>query len=103
MGFKVIVKKISGQKRGKIEKKWEFQAGSSLLSTPTSDEIEHGKKVIVFGTKDGKIYTIDNEARVKWLFDIQEKRGEVELLFLDEETVKSIRCAPTLADINDDG
>ena len=50
MGFKDIVKKISGQKRGKIEKKWEFKADSALLTTPVSDELERGKKVIVFSS-----------------------------------------------------
>ena len=41
--------------------------------------------------------------KVKWFFDIKDKKDDVELLFLDEDTVKSIRCPPTLADINGNG
>jgi WD40 repeat protein len=93
---------LSG-KQGKIAKEWEFQADSQLFSSPAVGSLNDGNKVIVFGTKDGRIYTLDDQSKVKWLYDIKEKRSEIDLLFLDEDTVKSIRCPPVLADINNDG
>ncbi|MFH1398927.1 MAG: PQQ-binding-like beta-propeller repeat protein [Candidatus Woesearchaeota archaeon] len=103
MGIQNLIKRLTGQKRGKLVKTWEFQADSSILTSPAVGDLGEGKNVIVFGTEKGKIYTLDEQSKVKWLYDLQQKREEVELLFLDEETVKSIRCPPILADINNDG
>jgi outer membrane protein assembly factor BamB len=92
-----------GRKKGRIEREWEYQADSPLLNSPAIGHLKDGKKLIVFGTKEGKIYTLDDQSKLKWFFDIKEKRSEIDLLFLDEDTLKSIRCPPVLADIDNDG
>ncbi len=96
-----LINKVKG-KKGRIKKKWEFQADSSLLTTPVVSNWG-GRNFIIFGTKDGKVYSVDDESKVKWLYDIQGKKSEIELLFLDEETLRSIRCPPTVADITGNG
>jgi outer membrane protein assembly factor BamB len=103
MDLSNIIPSIGNSKKGKLKKEWEFQADSPLLAPPVVGNSGNGKNLIFFGTKNGKVYSLDDQSKVKWLYDIQEKRSQVELLFLDEETVKSIRSPPVLADINGDG
>ena len=62
-----------------------------------------GQVGIVFGTQDGKVYMLGDNAKIKWFYSIQEKIDEIQKMFLDEETAKSIYTLPTLADINKDG
>jgi len=97
------LKKISGKKPGKIEKKWMFDASSSLSSSPIAEKITKGQTGIAFGTQDGKMYMLGENAKIKWLYSIQEKIDEIQQMFLDEETAKSIYTSPTFADINKDG
>jgi outer membrane protein assembly factor BamB len=97
------LKKLSGKKLGKIEKKWVFDASSSISSSPISAEISKGQVGITFGTNDGRVYMLGDNAKIKWFYSIQEKIDEIQQMFLDEETAKSIYASPTLADINQDG
>ena len=97
------LKKLSGKKLGKIEKKWVFDTSSSISSSPITEEITKGQAGIAFGTQDGKMYMLDADAQIKWFYSIQEKIDEIQQMFLDEETAKSIYAAPTFADINKDG
>ncbi len=97
------LKKLSGKKLGKIEKKWVFDTSSSMSSSPITEEITKGKSGIAFGTQDGKMYMLDADAKIKWFYSIQEKIDEIQQMFLDEETAKGIYASPTLADINKDG
>jgi outer membrane protein assembly factor BamB len=55
---------ILGGKKGKISKEWEFKADSQILSSPAIGHLKDGKKLIVFGTKDGKVYTLDDQSKV---------------------------------------
>ncbi len=97
------LKKLSGKKLGKIEKKWVFDISSSISSSPIAAEITKGQVGIAFGTQDGKVYMLGDDAKIKWFYSIQEKIDEIQQMFLDEETAKSIYASPTLADINKDG
>jgi len=97
------LKKLSGKKLGKIEKKWVFDASSSISSSPIAAEITKGQTGIAFGTNDGKMYMLGDDAKIKWLYSIQEKIDEIQQMFLDDETAKSIYASPTFADINKDG
>ena len=97
------LKKLSGKKLGKIEKKWVFDISSSISSSPIAAEITKGQTGIAFGTHDGKMYMLGENAKIKWLYSIHEKIDEIQQMFLDEETAKSIYTSPTLADINKDG
>ena len=97
-------KNITGQKSGRLEEKWNYDTGSLLLSSPVIEDIDgDGKKEIIFGTKNGKLLSIDVNGKLKWMYDAQEAHSEVELMFLDAETSNSINSSPNIADINSDG
>lgn len=97
-------KNMINEKVGRIDQKWGVDAGSMLLSSPVVEDIDNdGKKEILFGTKDGKILSIDSNGVVKWTFSVQEQHSEVELMFIDTETANSINSAPYIEDINWDG
>lgn len=96
--------KKSHTHNGRIINQWTFDAKSPLLSSAVAIDIDgDGKKEIIFGTKDGRVFCIDEEARPKWEYDIREEIGETESFFYDEETVESVHATPTIKDVNDDG
>ncbi|MBU0471678.1 MAG: PQQ-binding-like beta-propeller repeat protein [Nanoarchaeota archaeon] len=100
-GFKKLLNK---GKRGQIQEKWKFDSKSSLLAPSIVADLDNsGKKHILFGTNDGKIYALDKEANVKWMFNAQEQVDDVELMFFDVETAHSIQSSPNIYDINGDG
>lgn len=97
-------KSLTNQKIGKLEEKWSYNSGSILLSSPVVDDIDgDGQKEIIFGTKDGKLHSIDINGNLKWTYSAQEKHSDVELMFLDTETSSSINASPNISDINNDG
>ncbi len=97
-------KNLTNQKVGSLEEKWKYDSGSILLSSPVVEDMDgDGKKEIVFGTKDGKIHSIDINGNLKWTYSSQEKHSDVELMFLDTETSNSINASPNINDINNDG
>ncbi|MGV8150953.1 MAG: PQQ-binding-like beta-propeller repeat protein [Candidatus Woesearchaeota archaeon] len=97
-------KSIMNQKVGRLEEKWKMDSGSLLLSSPVVEDIDgDGTKEIIFGTKDGKIISIDANGQIKWTFSAQEKHTDLELMFLDAETSDSINGTPYIDDINWDG
>ncbi len=102
MVMKGISKIFGGRRRGRLARQWEFQADSQILGSPAVGEFDDGRKAIIFGTKDGHVYTLDEQSKLRWKYELKEKRTEEELLFLDEESIKSIRGQPTLADLNSD-
>jgi outer membrane protein assembly factor BamB len=97
-------KNIMNQRVGRLEEKWNYDSGALLLSSPIIDDIDgDGKKEIIFGTKNGKIFSIDIDGNLKWSFSVQETHSEVELMFLDAESSDSIHSSPNIEDINNDG
>ena len=97
-------KKLSKKRSGRIDMKWDFDAQSSITSPPLVADIDgDGKKEIVFGTKQGKLFVLDLNSQIKWFYDSNEKVDEVELMFLDTEGVSSIYASPNVADIDGDG
>jgi outer membrane protein assembly factor BamB len=97
-------KSITGQKSGRLEERWNYDSGSFLLSSPVVEDINNdGKKEIIFGTKDGRLISIDIDGKVQWIYDAHESKSEVELMFLDAETSSSINSSPNIADIDNDG
>ncbi len=104
MNVTFAFKNLMNQKSGKLEEKWSYNSKSFLLSSPVVADIDgDGKKEIIFGTKDGKIYSIDVEGKIKWSYSVDENHNEVELMFLDAETSNSINATPHVEDINYDG
>ena len=97
-------KKLSKKRSGRIDLKWDFDAQSAISSPPLVADIDNdGKKEIVFGTKKGKLFVLDADSGIKWFYDSNEKVDEVELMFLDTDTVSSIEAPPNVGDINGDG
>ncbi|MFH1850078.1 MAG: PQQ-binding-like beta-propeller repeat protein [archaeon] len=101
-GITSLIKKALGKKRGRIEKEWSFDSQSQILSSPVAEAKENGENLIAFGTKDGHLYLLDGK-RVKWSYNIQEKITDVQKLFQDQATARSIVCSPVIEDINGDG
>jgi len=99
------LKRLLGKgKRGQIKEKWKFDSKTSLLAPPIiCDFANTGQKNIVFGTNDGKIYSLDKDGAVKWVFDAKEQVDQVELMFFDVETANSIQSSPNIYDLNGDG
>jgi WD40 repeat protein len=96
-------KKMMNTKQGRIAEKWKYDSGAFLLSSPVVGDIDNdGKNEIIFGTKDGKIISIDIDGNLKWEFKAEEKYSEVELMFLDAETSNSIHSTPNIEDVNMD-
>jgi len=96
-------KNIVNQKTGHLAERWKYDAGSLLLSSPVVEDIDNdGQKEIVFGTRDGKILSIDIEGKQKWVFSAEQSYSQAELIFLDTETSNSIHSTPNIADINGD-
>jgi len=97
-------KSITGQRTGRLEEKWNYDAGSLLLSSPVIEDIDgDGRKEIIFGTKNGKILSINMDGSPKWVYSAEEQRSQVELMFLDTDKANSISSSPNVADINGDG
>lgn len=99
-GFKALSKK----RVGRLGKQWDFDAKSPISSSPLVADLDgDGKKEILFGTKKGKLFVLDCNASIKWFYDSNETVDEVELMFLDAESVSSIESPPNVEDINSDG
>ncbi len=89
---------------GRIIEKWTFDVRSPLLSSAAAVDIDgDGKKEIIFGTKDGRVFCIDEHAAKKWEYDIQEKVDEVESYFYDSDRIESVHATPTIQDVDGDG
>ncbi len=101
MGF--LDKLLKKNKSIKLIKLWEFDSYSELSSSPVVTSLgDSGETVIVFGTKDGKIYAVDDEAKVKWLYDLKQKLTTLQSLFYDSESTYSIYTTPVIDDIDKD-
>ncbi len=90
--------------KGRILNKWVFDSKSPLMSSAAAVDIDgDGKKEIIFGTKKGQIFCIDEESKKKWEFSLKEKLDETESFFYDSERIESVPATPTIKDVNDDG
>lgn len=97
-------KNMINQKIGRLEEQWKYDSGALLLAPAIIGDVDNdGKKEIIFGTKDGKIISIDIDGKLKWSFSAEEKYSDVELMFLDAENTNSIHSTPNIEDINHDG
>jgi len=92
------------RKSGQLKQKWDFNTESTLLAPPIIYEHKkEGRKSIVFGTKEGKIYSLDKDSKVNWIFDAEESTDDLELMFLDVDTANSIQSPPNIHDLTGDG
>lgn len=97
-------RRLLGNSPEKLGQKWKYDAKSIILTTPiiaqTNDQTQ---TEILFGTKEGKVFSLDENAKVKWVFDTKESVDNVELMFLDNDNSNSIKSTPNVNDINNDG
>ncbi len=93
------------KKKFNFVKVWEFTSPSDLSVGPVVANLDpkSSEMVVVFGTKDGKLFVINDQSKVKWLFDLKEKLGKLESLFMDESSSYTIYTKPIIKDINKDG
>ena len=97
--FSELVNRIGGKKTGFIERVWEFDSKSSILSSAACADIDYdGKTEIIFGTKDGQIYCLDTEGKMKWMQKLEASVGAVESMFLEKEAMNSIYAVPILTE-----
>lgn len=97
--------KIFGKgKRGRIKEQWNFNSKSILLAAPIiCDADKSGTKSIIFGTNEGKVYSLDRDANIRWVYDAKDHLSEADMMFFDAETANSIQSSPTVHDLNGDG
>lgn len=100
MGVLETIKKIGGKKVGRVYFKWEFSADSQILAQPVIVSYKN-EDFVLFATRDGKVYLLSPDAKPKWRFDIEEKLSQVQLMFLEPESAKSV-YGLSVADINSD-
>jgi outer membrane protein assembly factor BamB len=98
------LKSISKKRRGHLEKEWDFNSHSKL-STPViiHDIDKDGEEEIIFGTKNGKVFVLDQKSKLKWFYDCNEKVTEEESMFMDTENISSIHSKITIDDISGKG
>ncbi|MFH1072228.1 MAG: PQQ-binding-like beta-propeller repeat protein [Nanoarchaeota archaeon] len=99
-----ILKALIGKHEGRLNQSWVFDLGASLLCGPTVIDVNNdGHEEILIATKKGSIVLLDADAKQKWVFEINEKINDVDLMFMDAESFNSISTPPRIADINRDG
>jgi hypothetical protein len=92
------------KRSGRLDQVWGFDARSPVNSSPLIADVDgDGKKEIVLGTKEGKVIVLDLAAGLKWFYDTNDKKSEVEMMFLDTESSASIGATPNHGDVNKDG
>jgi outer membrane protein assembly factor BamB len=97
-------KRLFGNQTGKLSQKWKFDSKSIILTTPIVAETNNSNETeIFFGTKEGKLFSLDTNANIKWIFDSSQKNNDVELMFVDTDVSNSIKSTPNVVDINNDG
>lgn len=95
-----LIRQFKGGKEGRIVKEWDFLADDVITTNPA---VSKDASLIVFGTKNGKIYALDNNGKLKWIYAMEKKLGKEELFFLEEESFKQISAEPLIVDLDNDG
>lgn len=88
----------------RLEEEMSFKADGSVISSPTVSYInKDGKPVIVFGTKNGKLYALEDNLKLKWLYTVKQKLDKIQEFFVDENEDYSISIRPLVYDLNKNG
>ena len=94
--FSKLFKGFREEKKGKIAKAWEFVADDTITTPPAANK---EGSLIVFGTKSGKIYALNQDGKKIWDYTSKKELGKEQLFFLDEEKFKQISAKPVIADM----
>lgn len=85
------------EKKGLV-KEWSFSADSVITSAAA---VNHD--LIVFGTKNGKIYALDHDGKEKWVYETAKSVSKEKEFFSDSSKFRQISSNPIIKDIDDDG
>ncbi|MFW6378597.1 MAG: PQQ-binding-like beta-propeller repeat protein [Nanoarchaeota archaeon] len=92
--FKSVHQAMRGSSKN-LDKLWDFDSKGSIISSSlVIIQDKDGGERIVFGTREGKLYSLDTKGQVQWVYDSKEELPDEELLFLDIDTVNSINSTP---------
>ncbi len=93
----------SPEKYKSLDKIWQVNLGSAVYSDITSADIDgDGAPEVIIVTSDDTLFVLDHSGNLLWKFET-EKKGSVEDLFLDKESIKLKASSPVVYDINGDG
>ena len=97
-----LFSKFTKEKRekGGIVKEWGFTADDVITTAPA---VNKDNSLIVFGTKNGKIFALDSDGKKKWEYVIKKELGKEQLFFMDEKKFKQITAKPLIVDLDNDG
>lgn len=83
-----------------LKKEWEYIADDIIT---TNAVVSSDGSIIVFGTKQGKVYGISNDGRLKWKYEHKSRLAKEKMFFVEEGHFRQITAEPVIADINNDG
>jgi WD40 repeat protein len=96
-------KKLFGQNTYRLENDFNFKNNSCVLSKPVVVDLEeNGKYQILFNTSEGKLVSVDDEAKINWTYNTDQKNNHLDLQFANT-LVSQSKSSPNIEDINFDG
>ena len=91
------MKRAFGVGSKEVNKIWHFDSESSIISSSlVMVQDEKGEEQIFFGTKEGKLYSLNKNGDVQWVYNSKEEIPQTELMFLDIDNVNSINATPKI-------
>ena len=95
--------KIFSKKRNRFTNVWSFNNDSTLLTSSVVISGQNGKPdKIVFGTKTGNIFLLNDTGDIEWRFRPEIDVSPEEEMFFDEERINSISSKPGILKNDDD-
>ncbi len=92
--IKEVMQTFSGS-TATIKPIWSFDIKAPILAPPLT--YSQGKEHhIIVATKDGRVVHLNGEGKPEWEFSINNKLSKVDLMFMDEQSAKSISGMPAL-------
>ena len=94
-----LLKAVIGRLGGRqvvLAQAWSLDLKSPILSAPVT--FNDGKEdLIAVGTKDGRLCVFDLMGKQKWVYGLDQKLTKVDLMFMDEDSAKSISSTPVFS------
>jgi WD40 repeat protein len=92
------------KKKKELKEAWNVKVDSGIVSSPIASNIDKkGDPLIVFGTKNGKLYALEDNSKVKWFYNVKQELDKLQEFFVDESEDNSIYAKPLIYDIDHDG
>ena len=98
------MRKVIGGTEKRMSQSWFFDAKSDVLSAPkVTSYVADGEEFVLIGTKAGKLYQLQADAQLDWVFDAKARFSTEEAMFLDEETLNSLNTIPLVTPLQRGG